>query len=228
MRQLLFDIAGFFLPLYCPVCGNPLYIPDQIICLSCEKQMPRTNYSSDPENPVAQLFWGRVKLEGATSLFRFEKGSKYQPLLHLLKYKGEQKIGTYLGKLLGAELNRASFGKADFIIPVPLHRKKEKKRGFNQSEVIATGVSAVTGIPIHKSLIYRRSNTDSQTRKNRFERWENMANVFSTDNSAENYSNMTFLLIDDVVTTGSTLEACAEALLTIPGAQIFVATIACA
>lgn len=228
IKQWVHDIIGLFFPLYCPVCGIPLYVSGEVICLSCELKMPRTDYTDDPDNPVAQLFWGRVKLDGATSLFRFEKGSKYQPLLHLLKYKGQKRIGIFLGRMLGAEVGCHPFRKADYIVPVPLHKKRQKKRGYNQSEIIAAGVSRVTGIPINTRIIQRDRDTDSQTEKSRFERWENMEHVFSLQKDATSLCGCSFLLIDDVVTTGSTLEACAETLLKIAGAKVYVATVACA
>jgi len=198
------------------------------MCLLCESRLPTTDYIKDPENPVARIFWGRVELEGASSLFRFEKGSKYQALLHGLKYKGEKKIGTFLGRMLGAEILGTAFGKTDFIIPVPLHRKKEKSRGYNQSELIAKGISIVTGITVLNTLIYRQVNTSSQTQKGRFERWKNMENVFALSDFSDTYQDQSFLLVDDVVTTGSTLEACASCLKTIQGSKVYILTIACA
>lgn len=205
-----------------------MHFPGLIICLKCEQGMPKTSFITEPDNPVAQLFWGRVFLQGATSLFRFEKGSKYQHLLHLLKYKGLKKVGIFLGNLLGAEIQDSSFAKIDYIIPVPLHKKREKQRGYNQSEVIAQGVSMIINKPINTELVFRCKYTQSQTSKKRFERWENMENVFSLSEEAELLSNTTILLIDDVITTGSTLEACAELLLTIPGVKIYIASVACA
>ncbi len=228
MKQWIHDIAGFFFPVYCPVCGMPLYVPGEVICLACEQKMPRTNYTSDAENPVAQIFWGRVRLEGATSLFRFEKGSAYQSLLHLLKYKGRRSMGLFLGRMLGAEVMGTPFSTADVLVPVPLHKKKQKSRGYNQSEVIAEGVSVVTGIPVNTRLLLRKTDTDSQTRKGRFERWENMDSVFGEGDQAASFAGRTFLLIDDVVTTGSTLESCAAILTAIPGSSVYVATVACA
>jgi ComF family protein len=228
MRQWIHDFTTFFFPLYCPVCGTPLYVPGQVICLTCEQKMPRTNYTSDPENPVAQIFWGRVRLEGATSLFRFEKGSAYQSLLHLLKYKGGKNVGHFLGRMLGAEVAGTPFVTAEVLVPVPLHKTRQKARGYNQSELIAAGVSAVTGIPVNTRILQRRTDTDSQTRKSRFERWENMESVFSAGVQAAAFANHTFLLIDDVVTTGSTLESCATILAAIPGSSVYIATIACA
>ncbi|MDF1572229.1 MAG: ComF family protein [Bacteroidales bacterium] len=228
MRRWVHDITGFFFPLYCPVCGNVLHLPGEVICLSCEQKMPFTHYINDPENPVAQLFWGRIEMEGAFSLLRFEKGSKYQPLLHLLKYKGHRKMGVFLGRMLGHALKNSVLSQADLVVPVPLHPKKERIRGYNQSSLIAQGVAEITGIPLHERILFRRENTASQTRRNRYERWENMEDVFGLCREAEGYSDLTFLLIDDVVTTGSTLEACATTLKRLPGAGIYVATLACA
>lgn len=228
MKQYVHDIVSFFFPVYCPVCGRPLYVAGEVICLDCELKMPRTGYTGDPDNPVAQLFWGRVWLEGATSLFRFEKGSKYQPLLHQLKYKGQKKIGIFLGKMLGAEIKNHPFGSANLIIPVPLHKKRQKSRGYNQSEIISAGVSRVTGIPVNNRILIRTTETESQTQKSRFERWENMERVFAIQEHTASLEGFSFLLIDDVVTTGSTLEACAEVLSSVRGAKIYVATVACA
>jgi ComF family protein len=228
MRQWFHDITGFFFPLYCPVCGSVLHFPGEIICLSCEQKMPYTHYLDNAENPVAQLFWGRIEIEGAFSLLRFEKGSKYQPLLHLLKYKGHKKMGVFLGKLLGAALKNSSHVDTDLVIPVPLHPEKERIRGYNQSSLIAQGVAEITGIPLHERILFRCENTGSQTRRNRYERWQNMENVFGLCREAEGYSDLSFLLIDDVVTTGSTLEACATTLKKLPGAKVHIATVACA
>lgn len=228
MDRCLFDIVSFFFPVYCPVCKMPMHIPGQIICLRCEQRMPKTNYVLEAENPVAQIFWGRTRLCGATSLFRFEKGSKYQHLLHLLKYKGDKKIGVFLGQLLGVELMGTPFSEVDMLVPVPLHEKRQKKRGYNQSEIIAQGLSSITGIPIQTNVVIRKEFTQSQTSKGRFARWENMENVFQLCKNSDLPSNPRILLIDDVITTGATLEACAEVLLTIPGASLYIATIACA
>jgi len=190
--------------------------------------MPRTNYAQDSDNPLAQIFWGRVRLEGVSSLFRFEKGSRYQTLLHLLKYKGARKVGKYLGLLLGSELLNSSFEEVDYIVPVPLHKKKERLRGYNQSYIIAEGVSEQLNKPIINTILIRIKHTDSQTNKARWERYENLENGFQLGSDFEEYSNKTLLLIDDVLTTGSTLEACALALNRIPNVKIFVATVACA
>lgn len=228
MKQFLFDLAGFFLPVYCPVCGSPLHLPGQVICLSCESGMPYTGSSRVHDNPVALIFRGRVRIEEACSLIRFEKGSAYQALFHQLKYAGEKRIGLFLGQLLGAELTNTPYAEANYIIPVPLHRKKQKKRGFNQCDLIAAGVSALLEIPVLNSVVERRTPTGSQTKKRRYERWQNMEDVFVLVPGAEAFAESVFLLIDDVVTTGATLESCARVLLALPGARVYIATIACA
>lgn len=228
MKQLAHDTISFFFPVYCKVCGALLHVAGEVICLNCELMMPRTGYTVEPDNPVAQLFWGRVWLEGATSLFRFEKGSKYQPLLHGLKYKGEKQIGLFLGRMLGAEIRDYPFAQTDLLVPVPLHRKKERKRGYNQCEIIAMGVSEVTGIPLESGILKRNRETDSQTQKGRFERSENMKDVFGLQGGFKFLTGKTILLIDDVVTTGSTLEACAGVLLSVSGVKVYAATVACA
>lgn len=228
MRQLLFDVGNFFFPAYCPVCGRPMQVPEEILCFNCELKMPRANYVDDPDNPVAQLFWGRTQVEEATALFRFEKGSKYQKLLHLLKYKGDIKMGNFLGRMLGSELQQTNYSQADYLVPVPLHPKREAKRGYNQSEIIARGVSQILDIPIQEKIIYRKEHTSSQTKKSRYERWENMKGVFQLCEKAEDYTGKSILLIDDVITTGSTLEACADTILQLPETKIRIATIASA
>jgi len=229
MRQWLFEITSFFLPVFCPVCGFPLARHNQVMCLSCEQNLPFTRYTPLTDNPVARVFWGRVYLEAATSLLRFEKGSKYQPLLHLLKYKGRAEIGMFLGKKLGIDLADSDYAKADYIIPVPLHPSKQKTRGYNQSEIIAQGVSAITGIPVMNDLLIRSRDTISQTHKSRIERWENMKQVFCLNYTDRNFDeDTTFLLVDDVVTTGATIEACAHEIGKLSNARIYVATVACA
>jgi ComF family protein len=183
-------------------------------------------FTCEPENPVSQLFWGRTKIIQATSLFKFEKGSAYQVLLHKLKYRGEKKNGIYLGKLLGKELKNTVFGSCDYIVPVPLHPKKLRKRGFNQASVIARGVSSIIQKPVLEDFLIRRRYSGTQTKKNRFERFLNMESVFILNPKYISYDNHKYLLIDDVVTTGSTLEACSEAISNKIFGDLYAATVA--
>ena len=175
---------------------------------------------------IARVFWGRVELFSATSYLFFNKGGSVQHLMHSLKYKSQKETGVYLGKLFGKDLLKSPlFNTIDLIIPVPLHPKKFHLRGFNQSEVIASGIGHVMEIPVECNKLIRLVNTDSQTRKSRYSRWENVRSAFGVENP-EDISGKHVLLVDDVLTTGATLEACAATLLEIEGTRVSVATLA--
>jgi len=228
MVRWLHDLLMFFFPVHCLVCGKSLKTPDGVLCLGCEYRMPRTGFRDDPENPVSMIFWGRVPVECATSLFRFEKGSAYQVLLHELKYRGNRKTGVYLGRLLGHELKDTSFAECELIIPVPLHRKKYRERGYNQSELIGRGLSEILDIPLATSVLVRHRQHDSQTTMGRLDRFENVSGNFGISSRSPDISGMRILLVDDVVTTGATLETCCRVLLDHFRCRIFVATVSCA
>ena len=221
----LIDLLMLFFPSNCLVCGKRLHAPKAILCFVCELEMPRTKFGDMETNPVSKVFWGRVRVRAATSLFKFEKGSVYQTLLHDLKYRGNRRAGLYLGCLLGQEIKHSSISDCDMIIPVPLHRRRLNKRGYNQSEVIARGVSKITGIPVASHLIGRKQNMRSQTSMNRQERFENMATAFTLSKKALDLHDKRILIIDDIITTGATLEACSQTLLSRFNCQIFIATV---
>ena len=225
--RIINELLKFIYPECCEVCGRLLLTTEAIICSGRFLDLPRTNYHTIVENPVAQLFWGRVQISAASSYFYFLKGSAYQPLLHRLKYKGKFKIGEVLGRYYAGELQGTDFMRNDIIIPVPLHSKKLTQRGYNQSECIAMGVSVVSEIPVQTDILIREKQTDTQTRRGRFDRYLNMAGNFRvTDPSSVKDRNI--LLIDDVVTTGSTVEACAEELLKSGCASVSLLTLAVA
>ncbi len=171
--------------------------------------MPRTNFHLIRDNRLEKLFWGRIdNLQKATAYFYYSKGSKYRALLHLLKYRGCSDLGKILGKCMATEiLESGFFNSIDLIIPVPLHKKRYKERGYNQSELIAHGISEVTEIPIVSDIIIRRKYTETQTRKSGFERLENMEKAFEVL-SSDVYAGKHILLIDDIITTGATIAAC--------------------
>jgi ComF family protein len=182
----------------------------------------------EPDNRVEQLFYGRVKIEYATSFFYFSKGSKYQTLLHNLKYKGMKELGAEIGKHFAIDLMQsANFTSVDIICPLPLHPSKEKKRGYNQSWWIASGIAKQMQKELSDNNLKRVTATETQTRKGRFERWQNVDGIFELTNP-EAFSGKHILLVDDVVTTGSTLEACAHAITTIINARVSIATLATA
>jgi ComF family protein len=221
----MIDLLMLFFPFNCLVCGKRLHPLWAILCFECEIKMPKTRFGACPENPVSQIFWGRVPVSSGTSLFRFEKGSAYQALLHDLKYHGNRSIGIYLGRLLGQELKHTCFSDCDLMVPVPLHRKRLKQRGYNQSEIIARGASEITGIPVATNLIGRKRNRVSQTTMNRQERFENMATAFTLSNHSIDLNDKKILLIDDVITTGATLEACSQILFRHFKCQVYIATV---
>ena len=219
------DFLLLFFPSNCLVCGKKLNLPDDILCCVCEIKMPRAKFGDCDKNPVNEIFWGRVSVMAGTSLFRFEKGSAYQTLLHDLKYRGNKRAGFYLGRLLGHEIKHTSLSNCDLMIPVPLHRHRLRQRGYNQSEIIARGASLSTGIPVADHLIKRYRYQSSQTSMNRQERFENMARAFRLFDSKADLHGKKILLIDDIVTTGATLEACSQLLISKFSCIICIATV---
>jgi ComF family protein len=212
-------------PRVCPACGNNLYIQENSICTKCLYELPRTNFHLDNDNELARLFWGRVKLEAATSFCYYYKGSKFQNIIHQLKYNGQKHVGYYLGRLFGADLKNTYSPDIDIIHPVPLHYRKFRIRGYNQSEYIARGISESINRPVVTDILYRTKAAETQTIKSRYDRWENIEGVFKTKN-INRAENRHILLVDDVVTTGSTLEACASEILKINNTRVSIAALA--
>jgi len=222
----LSDLLSLLLPRTCPACRKQLKDWEKCLCLNCLGQLPVTHFHRDPDNKLAEMFWGRIRLEQAIAWFYFRKGSAYQDALHKLKYNNRPDIGQQLGKQYGHELFRSTeFIRPDILIPVPLNTKRLRKRGYNQSEMIARGLSEGLHIPCLTGMLTRPLATSTQTRKSRYERYLNVTGKFKTVNS-EILESRHILLIDDVITTGATLEACAEVLLTVPGVRVSVAALA--
>ena len=218
------DFINLIFPKLCCACNNALLKSENIICLNCIVSLPKTNFHLEANNPVNKVFWGRVQVEMATSFYLFSKKGKVQRLLHHLKYKGVKEVGTVVGELMGYDLKESPhFKQIDFIIPVPLHRNKLKKRGYNQSECIAKGISSAMGIPINIQTLFRKVDSQTQTKKSRYKRWENVGEIFGVSDKELDGKNV--LLVDDVVTTGATLEACAQILIQ-HNCKIYIATIA--
>lgn len=222
------DFVSLLFPELCQACGESLVAGENLLCLDCRYNLPFTDFHLKPDNMVAQQFWGKINLEGAYAMCYFVKGGKIQQLMHNFKYKGVQNIGHMLGNIAGEQLLKSPvFKNVDIIIPVPLHKSRLRKRGYNQSLCFAQGLSEKMGIPVDENNLVRLRATETQTHRSRFSRFENMQEVFTVINP-EALRNKHILLVDDVVTTGSTLEACGSELLKATGSKLSIATIACA
>ena len=219
------DFLSLFFPQLCAACNTNLYKNENLICTRCLLDLPITNFHRYPHNDVAKQLWGRIQFEAAYSYLYFHKGSIVQNMIHKLKYQNMPELGLKLGEMYGHELKLSSAGMdIDLILPVPLHPKRHKKRGYNQSAFFAEGLSKSLSIPVDASL-KRGIFTYSQTRKSRFMRYENMQDVFHLTEQ-ENLRNKHILLVDDVFTTGATIESCAMKLSEIEGLRLSIATIA--
>ncbi len=227
-RDWLHSILNLFYPRVCAACGESLLKDEETVCLKCRYLLPKTGYELNPDNPLAQTFYGRVKFHAIMACFFFAKSGKVQHLIHELKYKGNKEAGVFLGQQLGETIKDAPlFQGIDYLIPVPLHPKREKQRGYNQSLMIAKGINEVTGIPIGDKYLIRAVNTATQTKKSAEERYKNVKDIFEV-RFPEELEGKHVLLIDDVLTTGATLESCAHQLEDISGIVISAATAACA
>ena len=225
---MLRDFISLIYPHLCAACSKPLYNNENHICTYCRYQLPKTNFHLEKDNPISRIFWGRVNIHAATSCYYFNKGGKIQRLIHQLKYMGGKEIGITIGRFLGADLKESSlFSDIEYIVPVPLHRSKRRKRGYNQSDYFAKGLSESMEATNINDNLYRASKGASQTRKAHYERWENVESSFKVKRP-DQLKEKHILLVDDVVTTGATLESCAHALLDIPDTTVSIATIACA
>jgi len=222
------DFINLMFPDLCVVCGVNLQKNEHQLCLTCLHDIPRTNYHLIVDNPIERKFWGKVPIHRATSYFFFQKGSSFQKLLHILKYQGNKEIGELLGKYAAMDLlDSPDFASVDLIIPVPLHPQKYRLRGYNQSEWIGKGISDILNKPVNTTSLQRIRENTTQTQKSVYERYENTEGIFQLCNKTE-LEGKHVLLIDDVLTTGSTLEACIVALLDAPGIKISVFTLAVA
>lgn len=225
--KILNHLINLFYPRVCPACGNLLIQGEETVCLSCRYLLPKTHYENNPENPLAQTFWGQVDFHAVTAEYFFSKTGKVQHLLHQLKYQGNKDAGYFLGQQLGESIKNAElFQGIDYIVPIPLHPKKEHLRGYNQSFVIAQGIEEKTKIAIARDCLVRKVFTSTQTKKSREERWDNVKDIFEIQNK-DKYKGKHLLLIDDVLTTGATLLAAGKTLSQISDIKISAATAAC-
>ena len=218
------DLIDLIFPRHCAVCGEVLSRQERDICLNCLCTLPKIEPQHKLE--IEQAFWGKVEIERATSYMYYRKGSPYNALMHKLKYKDTPEMGTRLARMAAKELLECGFFDGiTCIIPLPLSKKKLRKRGYNQSEYIARGLSEVTGIPIDTRVMKRDIANETQTHKNRDERWENVKDIFSVNcNTLSDTDHV--LIVDDILTTGATLCSCANTLRSKCNCKISIFTLA--
>lgn len=210
-------------PHVCAGCGSDILNEETLLCMRCVDLMPETNFELHANNPVEKTFWGRLPLAAATAQFYFNKESLLQQLMHQFKYRGNKELGFQLGSIMGEQLKRSGRFEVDAIVPLPLFPAKEKRRGYNQATVLCEGMARVMNIPVLHKVITRPQHTETQTKKGRIERWENIEGKFVLADPVA-ISKRHLLLVDDVITTGATLEACGNELLKAENARLSIAT----
>ncbi|WP_025742472.1 ComF family protein [Aquimarina pacifica] len=223
---MLRDLAYLFYPIYCAACDSPLYSNERLLCTSCRHELPLGNFHYVNAKKIEKVFYGRVKIENATALFVFHKDGLVQNLIHNLKYRGREEIAKELGLWLGSELCQLSeYQNIDVVVPVPLHTKRLRERGFNQVEKFGIEIAKKLDAEYINKVLKKSSYTSKQSKRDHMNRWINTAETFKVINESL-LENKHILLVDDIVTTGATIEACVQELVKIKGIRISVATMA--
>lgn len=221
-------LVNLFFPKVCAGCKSYIATNESVICTVCRHELPLTNHHLNRENEAFKKFYGRIPVEHVSALLYFHKKGMVQEMIHNLKYKGHEEIGTLLGEWYASDLKESStLNNVDVIIPVPLHKKRLKERGYNQVMNFGLALSENFKIPLNDSILIRKVYSKTQSKKNLLGRTEGIETVFDVAYTEED-ANKHYLLIDDVLTTGATLEACSKALLKIPGAKISIVCMAMA
>jgi len=224
--HILSDIYNLFFPEVCLSCSAVLTNNEKFICTNCNFDLPLCNYTNVKNNALEASFKGRIVIKDATSLLLYHKIGIVQKLIHQLKYKNQQEIGTFFGNWLGNEIKNSNrFENLDYIIPVPLHKKRFQERGYNQLDYFGNALSQILEIPYETNLLKKVTNTKKQSKKNRLARMDKVETIFSLNNYKD-FSGKHFLLIDDVITTGATIESCYTCLSKIENSKISIAVIA--
>ena len=224
LKEIRDSLLQLVFPHVCDGCGSDLLSEESQLCLRCLAAMPETNFEKHAGNPVEKMFWGRLPLVKATAQFYFTKESLMQRLMHQLKYRSNKDLGLQLGRLMGISIRESKrFEDIDALIPLPLFPSKEKRRGYNQATVLCNGMAEILSLPVLENIIIRPQHTESQTKKGRIERWKNIEGKFVLTNAFAIY-NKHLLLVDDVVTTGATLESCGNELLKAENSRLSIAT----
>ncbi|MBP6358219.1 MAG: ComF family protein [Sediminibacterium sp.] len=219
-------VFWLYFPKNCPACGRPLRLFGANICGRCSQNLPETHFFEAPNNPIEKIFYGRLPISAGAAAWYFHKNSALQALLFQLKYKSNKDVGLFIGKQMGALLAASErFSSIDALVPVPLHPQALSKRGFNQAALICEGIGQVWHKPVLTGAIARTKHTSTQTKQTRAERWDNMEDAF-TIKDPTSINGKHLLIIDDVITTGATIEACGKTLLTIKDVRVSVAAAA--
>lgn len=226
LQNLLQAFVSLFYPNLCVICGKPLVTGENYFCLECFLKLPKTHSHLAPDNQAISRFAGKIPLVKGAAYLYYDKEGIGQQLIAEIKYKDNRNLGEWMGALLAKEwLTSGFFHDIDYLAPVPLHPSKERKRGFNQAEMIALGIARVTGIPVDTKNVFRKKANTTQTKKGLFERWKNTKDLFEVKD-LDLFNNKHILIIDDVLTTGSTLEAVAQSILKAKGVKISFLTLA--
>jgi ComF family protein len=225
LKEIKESLLHVVFPHVCDGCGSDLLNIESRLCIRCLASLPETNFEIHPNNPVEKDFWGRLPIISGSAHLYFTKESLVQHLMHQLKYRGNKDLGIQLGRIMGNVLKSSNrFNEIDALIPLPLFPSKEKKRGYNQAKVLCDGIVEILNLPVLSNVIIRPQYTETQTKKGRIERWKNIEGKFKLIDLAT-IQNKHLLLIDDVVTTGATLEACGNELLSANNVKLSVATL---
>lgn len=223
---MLLDFLRLFYPRPCLVCNEALIRGEDFICTRCQYQLPKFSFYYKGESPLSKIFWGRIPLENTYAQYLFEKGNNVQKVLYELKYRGQKGVARLIGQWAGEEILSRQFApKIDLVVPIPLHIKKQRIRGYNQSEYFAKGLADQLKLGVNSTDLVRSRKTRTQTKKGRYARWKNAANTFVIK-SEKAFENKHILLVDDVITTGATIESAGQALLAIRGTRLSIASIA--
>jgi ComF family protein len=226
--KLWHSALHLFYPHTCTGCGSDLLPGHELLCAHCIVQLPHTGYAAMPDNAVEKMFTGRLPIQAASAQLYFTKDGLVQHLVHQLKYKGNVDMGLYLGRIMGqALLETDRFSGIDYLVPLPMYAAKERQRGYNQATILCRGMAEVMHLPINTQHVIRQRSTQTQTRKQRTGRWQNVEGSFAVTDPAA-LAGKHILLVDDVVTTGATLDACGHTILQVSGTTLSIASLACA
>jgi len=224
LTELRDSFFHLLFPHVCSGCNSDILDKQSTLCIRCMEALPETNFELHPDNPVEKKFWGRLRIQQATAQYYFTRESLMQHLMHQFKYKRNRELGLQLGRMMGESIKKSGRFAVDALVPLPLFPAKEKSRGYNQATLLCEGMAESLHVPVLKEVVIRSHHTETQTKKRRIERWQNMEGKFILI-KPEVICNKNLLLVDDVVTTGATLEACGAELLKAENVRLSIASL---